>query len=526
MAFYIRLSKEDEDLGMGKQESNSITNQRMLLYDYLHTHPEFQGCKVIEKCDDGYSGKKFDRPQFLELIELAKQRKVNCIIVKDFSRFGRDYVEIGDYLEQLFPFLGIRFISVNDRYDSAENGKAGVGLEVAFQNFIYDFYSRDTSQKIRTIRRKMAQEGAFASANAPYGYIKSPDDRHKLAIDEEAAEVVREIYRLKLSGLSAQKITELLNARAVPSPAQYALNKKRGMDWRRVNEKTAWDATKVVAILKDERYTGTMVSLRRTLKGVYGRDTAVDREDWIRVENTHEAIIDKADFQRVQDTFLVYDKSQPSQIERYNPFFCAHCGRRLSYNRDRKKLLCRFGKTNPAAACYGAAYEAETLKTAVLSALKWQFEQFAEWEQLMKAQAETQEDARFLQKSLETLEKSKLRLYEAYREEGLSREDYLAQRKDINVQITALERRLAELQQLGEEADRQEQLSRWVQQFQNEPTLTKEMERLFVEQVTVYDAEHIRVRWRFEDVFRQAEQRRESGCGSAEDEKILLSSAG
>ena len=330
LALYIRLSKEDDDVGISaeKEESNSITNQRMLLYDYLKSHPEFQDYRIIEKCDDGYSGKKFDRPQFVELMELVRRREVDCILVKDFSRFGRDYIEIGDYLEQLFPFLGVRFIAVNDRYDSQEGGKQTAGLEVAFKNFIYDFYSRDTSKKIRNVRNKMAKAGLFASANAPYGYLKSAEDRHKLVIDEEAATVVREIFRLRLSGLSGNKIAAILNEREIPSPAQYALNHKRGMDWRRVNRKTAWEPTKVLAILRDERYAGNMVSLRRTLNGIYGADTPVEKEEWVRVENTHEPIIDKEVFYRVQEQI----KSRRRQTkEKATPIFaglvkCADCG--------------------------------------------------------------------------------------------------------------------------------------------------------------------------------------------------------
>ena len=144
----------------------------------------------------------------------------------------------------------------------------------------------------------MAQSGQFASANPPYGYQKSAEDKHKLVVDEEAAQVVREIFQMKIAGMSAKKITENLNARQIPSPAQYALNHKRGMDWRKVNEKTAWDATKVVAILKDERYAGNMVSLRRTLKGIYGKDTPMDSSDWIRVEGTHEGIVSIEDFSK------------------------------------------------------------------------------------------------------------------------------------------------------------------------------------------------------------------------------------
>lgn len=194
--------------------------------------------------------------------------------------------------------------------------------------------------------------------------------------------MVREIFQMKLSGLSARKITERLNERGIPSPAQYALNHKRGMDWRRLNQKSAWNSSKVVAILKDERYAGNMVSLRRTLNGIYGRDTAIEKEEWVRVEGTHEAIISYEDFLRTQETFLVYHKSQPKTIQRYNAFRCAHCGRKLSYSRDRKKFICRYGESNPAAECYRAAYPAEVLKDAVLTSLKWHFDRFVAWEQL------------------------------------------------------------------------------------------------------------------------------------------------
>lgn len=148
VCLYVRLSIEDDDVSGSafKTESGSITTQRALLHDYIENRKEFKGCKVIEKCDDGFSGTHFDnRPQFTEMIELAKKGMIDCIIVKDFSRFGRDYVELGNYLEQLFPFMGVRFIFVNANYDSAEGTTGGLG--VAFKNLIYDYYSREMSRK-------------------------------------------------------------------------------------------------------------------------------------------------------------------------------------------------------------------------------------------------------------------------------------------------------------------------------------------------------------------------------------------
>ena len=510
LALYIRLSKEDADVGVSseKEESNSITNQRLLLYEYLKSHPEFQNYRIIEKCDDGYSGKKFDRPQFVELMALVRQQEVDCIIVKDFSRFGRDYIEVGNYLEQLFPFLGVRFIAVNDRYDSREGGKQTAGLEVAFKNFIYDFYSRDTSKKIRNVRNKMAKAGQFASANAPYGYLKSPEDKHKLVIDAEAAAVVREIFRLRLSGFSGNKIAAILNERKIPSPAQYALNHKRGMDWRRVNQKTAWDPSKVIAILKDERYAGNMISLRRVLNGIYGADTPVEKNEWIRVENTHEAIVSYEDFIKTQATFLVYRKSQPKVIQKYNAFTCAHCGRKLSYSEDRKKLICRYGETNPMAACYKAAYPDTHLKGAVLESLKWHFEQFVRWEEL-QAEAEQKEqaelDTSILEKQIDTQEKAKTILYEKYRDGRLSREEYIAERSRVNLLLEEVRKRLEQIRIEREIKERGEtklnEFSCLVQKYRYAEKLTKELEQTFVEKVLVFDAEHIKTTWKFQDVF-------------------------
>lgn len=219
IALYIRLSQEDRDLSLrsDKTESNSITNQRALLWEYIRTHKDLADSKVIEKCDDGYSGVKFDdRPGFTEMIQLAKEGKINCIIVKDFSRFGRNYVELGDYLEQFFPFLGIRFISVNDNYDSRQFDGTTGGLDVAFKNMIYDFYSREFSKKQRIAWKRMAEKGEYNAHCAMYGYKKADDNIHQLVIHEETGKIVHEIFEMMASGITPLKIARLLNQRGVP----------------------------------------------------------------------------------------------------------------------------------------------------------------------------------------------------------------------------------------------------------------------------------------------------------------------
>lgn len=206
ICMYIRLSSEDDDIKYNdaKNESNSITAQRKMLYDYIGSRIEFRDCKVIERCDDGFSGTHFDtRPQFTDMIEMAKRGEINCIIVKDFSRFGRDYIELGDYMEQFFPTLGIRFISVNDNYDSdlLSDGELG-GIDVSFKNLIYDYYARETSKKEKLSWKNSAEKGEYRASVPLYGYKKSKDNHLKLEIDPEAARVVKEIFDMKLSGMT------------------------------------------------------------------------------------------------------------------------------------------------------------------------------------------------------------------------------------------------------------------------------------------------------------------------------------
>ena len=329
-----------------------------------------------------------------------------------------------------------------------------------------------------------------------------------MIIDEEVAPVIRKIFQLKLAGLSARKITQTLNQAGIPSPAQYALQKKRGMDWRRKNSTSGWDSTKVIAILKDERYAGNMVSLKRTLRGIYGKDTPIDKDDWVRVENTHEAIVSYEDFLKTQDTFLVYEKGQPKEINRTNAFECAYCGRKLSFSRDRKKLICRYGEVNPQAVCSKAAYPDSKLRGAVMGALQWHFEQFLHWEQLRKVQQEKEEadlDTSLYERSIANLEKKKTRLYEKYREGDLTRDEYMTQRNEVNAEVEELQNkvRAIEAKRMMQKNDnaRVDLLSELVHQYKDAKTLTKELERVFVEQVLVYDAEHIKIKWKFDDVF-------------------------
>ena len=175
IAIYIRLSAEDGDLSDEKSESNSVVNQRAYIRRFIELRPEFAGAQILEFCDDGYSGTNMERPAVQRLLEQVRQRKINCIIVKDMSRFGRDYIVVGDYLEQIFPFLDVRFIAINDSYDSKDHKYGSAGLiDVSFRNVIYDLYSKDLSEKVRSTKKQLAEKGYCVAPYAFFGYQKAP----------------------------------------------------------------------------------------------------------------------------------------------------------------------------------------------------------------------------------------------------------------------------------------------------------------------------------------------------------------
>ena len=205
IAIYIRLSKEDDKF---KEESNSITMQRILLQRYVAEN--FSDYDLLEFCDDGYTGTNFERPGMQEMLELVRDSKINCIVVKDFSRFARDYIELGSYLEQIFPFMGVRFISVNDNYDSKNYQGSIADIDVNFKNLLYDLYSKDLSQKVRSSLAVRKEKGQYVSGNCPLGYEKAPEDRHALLIAEDEAEVVRRIFSLTVEGYTSRRNSKII----------------------------------------------------------------------------------------------------------------------------------------------------------------------------------------------------------------------------------------------------------------------------------------------------------------------------
>ena len=304
---YLRLSRDDGD----KEESNSITGQRELLRDYISQRPEFREYAV--RVDDGFSGSTFERPSFQKMIEDVKAGRTDCIIVKDLSRFGRNYLDAGEYIEKIFPFLGVRFIAVNDNYDSLGDKKASDDLIIPFKNLINEAYCRDISVKIRSQLEIKRKNGQFLGSFAAFGYLKDDQDKNRLVVDQYAADIVRDIFKWKLEGVSPQDIADALNKLGVLSPMEY--KRSLGMKFTtsfKTNAKAAWSAGTVIRILKNPIYTGVLVQGKETTPSykVHKRITK-DESEWTVIADSHEAIISKIDFDSVQKVLKCDTRRSP-----------------------------------------------------------------------------------------------------------------------------------------------------------------------------------------------------------------------
>lgn len=327
-AMYLRLSKEDEFI---REESNSISMQRLLLKDYIAEH--FPDASVREYSDDGYSGTNFDRPGVQNLLEDVKNGEINCIIVKDFSRFARDYIELGSYLEQIFPFMGVRFISVNDKYDSDRYSGSIADIDVNFKNLLYDLYSKDLSVKVRASMRAIKEEGKFVGSLPPFGYAKDPEDRHRFVIAEDEAEIVRRAFKMYADGLSTVEIAGTFNKEHVKTPSQ--IWQEKGL--RKAAPKGnifLWNHTGILRMLRNRTYIGDLIQGVYRCGKIRSEKRVTDPSEWIVQEGHHEPIINRGLFDAVQER-LGERKNSSKKHDGHilvGRLKCVCCGHNLRHN--------------------------------------------------------------------------------------------------------------------------------------------------------------------------------------------------
>ena len=377
-AMYLRLSKDDEDRGsFNKSESNSIGNQRELIKSFLREQPDIELYDIY--VDDGFSGSNFDRPEFKRMIGDIEAGRVNCVVVKDLSRFGRDYIESGRYIQKTFPALGVRFIALTDHFDSisADTGESSIVLPV--KNFINDSYCRDISTKVKSQLAVKYKNGECIAAFAAYGYRKSDTDKNRLVIDEYAAENVRRIFAWKIEGLALSAIAEKLNSLGILSPKEY--KKSMGLSYHggfSGTGRSGWGSTTIKRILTNEVYLGHMVQ-GKTEKVNYKvkKHTAKPEREWVKVENTHEAIVSADDFAVVQHLLKADGRRSPDSGTP-SPFmgilFCGDCGqqmvRRVIRYKDTAKVYYICSTKNRGEGCSRHSIEESALKEIVCESVR------------------------------------------------------------------------------------------------------------------------------------------------------------
>ena len=368
---YLRLSKEDGE----KVESNSISNQREIINSYVKRN---QITMVKEYVDDGYSGANFDRPNFKEMISDAYDKKFDTIIVKDLSRFGRDYIEAGKYIQRIFPENGIRFISVNDNYDSKSADMNDTHLILPIKNFINDSYCRDISNKVKSSQKIKREKGDYISAFAPYGYKKSEENKNKLVIDEQAAPNIKNIFDMKLLGYSSKAIADELNRLGVLTPRKYKESQGFKCNGFQNIKGGNWSAKAVNRIIENEVYIGnTLQGKSITLNYKNKKQIGKDKEEWIRVEDTHESIVSNEIF-AIANTMLKRDLNNSRGKDKIDIFtgmlFCKECGssliRRTVKYKGREDVFYICSKYNKEKSCSRHSIKEETLIKAVSKIIK------------------------------------------------------------------------------------------------------------------------------------------------------------
>ena len=299
LGIYRRRSFDEK----GEEESNSVVNQKKLIDDYLVDKNDI----IIYKdyVDDGYTGTDFNRPAYKRMLNDIKKKKINGIIVKDLSRLGRNYIEVGNFIDEIVPEYGLRFISVNDNVDSFKNPNVMDSLEIPFKNLMNESYSKDSSKKMRSSLKASKKSGNFIGKTAPFGYLKDPDNVHKLIIDKDAAIIVKRIFDLALKGKSKQEIVEELTNNNILTPSVY-LKEKYDIKVSRISYK--WNTKMLDTILQNKTYIGSLVQCKRTrISHKTHNMVRVAEDEWVVSKERHNAIIKEEVFNQVQN--ILYNRN-------------------------------------------------------------------------------------------------------------------------------------------------------------------------------------------------------------------------
>lgn len=523
-ALYIRLSKDDGD----KQESNSVTYQREILKEHLKLHPDIEIYDVY--VDDGWSGTNFNRPDFLRMMEDIYAGRVNCVIVKDLSRFCRNASEGGQYLDNIFVRLRVRFIAINNGIDTASNSMnaATQCISVGVTNVINESVAATTSVNVRGTLNVNRQQGKFIGSFATYGYLKDPNDHHKLIVDEETAPIVRMIFEKFIGGKSIIGIAKELNEMGLPNPSTY--KKLKGFNYRHpvgASNDGLWPDTSVRMILRNRMYTGDMVQGKNTTVSYKIKQCrAIPKEDWIIVENTHEAIIDRETFEKAQSLFNRNIRSTP-ETKHVHLFAglvrCSDCKRIMNKKTNHhpygtyRYFRCATARKMQKTACTNHSIRIDKMEQAVLVFLQTTIRTAVEFNEILEkinSSSARKTESTHLQKTLKTQQNERTKcmramadLYPDWKSGIITQEEYMTIKATLKEKIDALDVMIANLQKSVDEyasgvTSENEFIAHFIK-YQNIDQLTRPMLVELVEEILVYEGGRIEVSLKFKDAYEQ-----------------------
>ena len=518
---YIRLSYTDDR----SSESDSVANQRKLIENFVERNPDIE--VVSYKVDDGYSGIIFDRPAFKEMMQDVTNGEINCVIVKDLSRLGREYIETGRYLRKVFPAYGVRFIAITDNIDTAQENN-GDDLTVSVKNIMNEAYCRDISVKTRTALDVKRRNGDFVGAFTVYGYMKSEDNKNLLVPDPYASRVVQNIFQMRLEGSSALRIANELNRLGILSPLAYKKNHSLpyAKNGYADSEDCKWSATTIIRILQDETYTGTLVQGKQGTSNYKIKQMERKPEsEWIRIPDAHEPLVTKQDFDLVQRIRGLDTRTSPKQDTVYlfsGVLICGCCGSRMTRKTNRVNgkeyhyYYCPTGKkhgcTNP------VMLKESKLIDCVQESLKAYIQNVASLETLLNSidqssinQALAKEYTAHISENERRLDQAqayKSRLYENLVEGMITKEEYASykvkytrQAEEIKASIAALKEKLTDV------LENRSERNRWIThftQFESMGTLDRKALIHMVQSIRVQGKNELDIRFNYKDEYEKA----------------------
>lgn len=534
-AAYVRLSMEDS----GKIDGFSLQNQKDLILSFINEHADLQLYKMY--VDNGYTGTQFERPAFDEMMQDMKAGRINCIVVKDLSRLGRNYLEAGNYLEQIFPFFKVRFISITDGYDSISPDFTDEALIIPLKNIINEGYAKDISMKVSSAIATRKRQGKFMGKTPLYGYLKDPEDKNHLVIDPEASLIVQRVFQMKLNGVSLGLIAKQMNEEGVPCPSKYFALKGISKETKYLH--SFWDRNTAKRMLTNRMYLGCIVygkSVRSFAKGIKAQEVPVD--DWKIVVGTHEAIVTKEVFERVQELLEESSreaKNHASYAEGNVPNLfrglirCADCGGAMRMGKFRKPKQnsseeyryygvyeCSRHKLIYDYACPQKSIRKDALDTAVEEAIRYHIRLFLDTERVIadlnkktsvrQAAVSLQDAMKKKQRRIAKVEQMSCGIYEDYQEGILTETEYLNLRKSYADEVITLTKEIDALMQ--EQSQYEEDfhavgsLSEIVHRYAGFQELTREIIETFIAEVRVHTGGKLTILFRFEDEFQMLQQ--------------------